>query len=165
MVVLGAGGTLVNPSTPTFMDVPANSPLYTFVETAAARGIISGYTCGTRPSEPCDGSRRNYFRPNDNVTRAQTAKMIVLSRGWSEYRPGTPSFPDVPASSPLFGFVEESARRGIISGYTCGGAGEPCDGTGRNYFRPNRDVTRGQISKMLSQAIGPFTGASAPLGK
>lgn len=165
MVVLGAGGTLVNPSTPSFMDVPTSSPLYTFVETAAARGIISGYTCGTRPSEPCDGSGRNYFRPNNNVTRAQTAKMIVLSRGWSEHRPNTPSFLDVPASSPLFGFVEESARRGIISGYTCGGAGEPCDGTGRNYFRPNRDVTRGQISKMLSQAIGPFTGTSAPLNK
>ncbi|HEY0069216.1 MAG TPA: S-layer homology domain-containing protein, partial [Chloroflexia bacterium] len=89
---------------------------------------------------------------------AQTAKMIVLSRGWSEYKPSTPSFADVPANSPLYGFVEESARRGIISGYPCGGPGEPC--TGGNYFRPNRDVTRGQISKMLSQAIGAFTGAS-----
>ncbi len=160
MVVLGAGGTLVNPSTPSFMDVPTSSPLYTFVETAAARGIISGYRCGGS-GEPCDGSGRNYFRPNNNVTRAQTAKMIVLSRGWSEYRPGSPTFADVPADSPLFGFVEESARRGIIGGYACGGPGEPCGAGNKPYFRPNRDVTRGQISKMLSQAIGPFTGASA----
>ncbi|MEA2575694.1 MAG: hypothetical protein QOH93_2992 [Chloroflexia bacterium] len=160
MVVLGAGGDLVTPNTPSFMDVPATSPLYIFVETAARRGIISGYKCGGA-GEPCDGSGRNYFRPNSNVTRAQTAKMIVLSRNWSEYRPNTPTFADVPADSPLFGFVEESARRGIISGYACGGAGEPCTGGNKPYFRPNRDVTRGQISKMLSQAIGPFTGASA----
>lgn len=159
MVVLGAGGDLTNPNRPSFMDMPASSPLYIFVETAAARGIISGYTCGG-PGEPCDGSGRNYFRPNNNVTRAQTAKMIVISRGWSEYRPATATFADVPSNSPLFGFVEESARRGIIGGYPCGGPGEPCGAGNKPYFRPNRDVTRGQISKMLSQAIGPFTGAA-----
>lgn len=157
MVVLGAGGSLVNPSTPTFMDVPASSPLYIYVETAARRGIVSGYPCGG-PGESCDGTGSPYFRPNNNVTRAQTAKMIVVSRGWSEYRPSTPTFSDVPSNSPLFGFVEESARRGIIGGYPCGGPGEPCNG-GKPYFRPNKDVTRGQISKMLSQAIGPFNPA------
>ncbi|HEY0070011.1 MAG TPA: S-layer homology domain-containing protein, partial [Chloroflexia bacterium] len=136
MVVLGAGGSLATPNSPTFSDVPASSPLYIYVETAARRGIISGYPCGG-PGEPCDSAGHKYFRPNSNVTRAQTSKMIVLSRGWSEYRPNTPSFADVPASSPLFGFVEAAAQRGIISGYACGGRGEPCDASHRNYFRPN----------------------------
>lgn len=158
MVVLGAGGGLVNPANPTFADVPTSSPLYTFVETAAARGVVSGYACGT-PDKVCDGTNRAYFLPNNNVTRAQTAKMIVVSRGWSQVRPANPTFADVPASSPLFGYVEAAVQHGIIGGYPCGGAGEPCNG-GNPYFRPNADVTRGQISKMLSVALGPFTGAS-----
>ncbi len=158
MVVLGAGGSLVNPTNPSFADVPSSSPLYSFVETAVSRGIVSGYQCGGA-GEACDGSNRPYFRPNNNVTRGQTAKMIVISRGWSQVTPGSSSFADVPTSSPLSGYVEGASEHGIIGGYACGGAGEPCQGGNRPYFRPNNDVTRGQISKMLSIALGPFTGA------
>ena len=38
---------------------------------------------------------------------------------------------------------------GLLAGYTCGGAGEPCPG---NYFRPNRSITRAQVAKVIDLA-------------
>ena len=153
MVVLAAGYALRNPSSPTFADVPSSSNLYTFVETAAANGVVGGYPCGG-PGEPCDGQSRPYYRPNTNVTRAQTAKMIAVSRGWPPSSPSSPTFADVPSNSNLFGYVEAVALRGAIGGSPCGGPNEPCDGQNRPYFRPGLNVTRAQLSKMLSCAIG-----------
>jgi hypothetical protein len=149
MVALAAGWSLVNPSTPTFNDVPRNHTFYSYIETAAAHGVIGGYQCGA-PGEPCPG---RYFRPNNNVTRAQSAKMISVSRGWSLVQPGSPTFADVATSDPLYTYVETAYDHGIISGYPCGGAGEPCDVQGRPYFRAGNEVTRAQISKMLARSL------------
>lgn len=46
------------------------------------------------------------------------------------------------------------ACRGIVSGYGCGGEGEPCDEQNNPYFRPNINVTRGQIAKIVSNSAG-----------
>jgi hypothetical protein len=46
------------------------------------------------------------------------------------------------------------ASRGIIGGYPCGGEFEPCGSGDRPYFRPNANATRGQISKIVSEAAG-----------
>jgi hypothetical protein len=153
MVVLAAGYNLVNPASPTFADVAPSNSLYTFVETAAANGVVTGYPCGGA-NEPCDGRNRPYYRPNNNVTRAQTAKMISVSRGWQPVTPASPTFADVSPQSSLYGYVEAAYQHGTIGGYPCGGPGEPCDGSNRPYFRPGNSVTRAQLSKMLSCAIG-----------
>src|SRR5207302_1408464 len=42
----------------------------------------------------------------------------------------------------------------IVSGYSCGGPGEQCDGQSRPYFRPYAEVTRGQLAKILANAAG-----------
>ena len=47
IVVLAEGFTMYTPPTPTFQDVPATNPFYTYIETAYRQGIISGYSCGT----------------------------------------------------------------------------------------------------------------------
>ena len=39
----------------------------------------------------------------------------------------------------------------MISGYACGGTGEPCPGL---YFRPAATVTRGQTAKFVANAAG-----------
>jgi hypothetical protein len=153
MVVLAAGWTLNNPSSATFHDVPVGSTFYQFVETAVAHNVISGYPCGG-PGEPCDSQSRRYFRPNNNVTRAQTTKMIAISRGWTIVTPNNASFADVPTTDALFSYVETASAHGIISGYPCGGPGEPCGGGNLPYFRPGNSVTRAQLSKMLSVALG-----------
>ena len=152
IVVLGFDLTLPPPASPHFADVSTANPFFQYVETAYARGLIGGYPCGG-PGEPCDQLQRPYFRPNANVTRGQIAKIVVLAAGWELLQPPTPSFRDVPSGSAFYEFVETAFARQILSGYPCGGPGEPCDPSGRGYFRPGTNATRAQISKMVYLAI------------
>jgi hypothetical protein len=156
IVVLAAGWTLLNPPSNTFHDVAVGSTFYQYVETAASNGVISGYPCGG-PGESCDPQQRPYYRPNRNVTRGQTAKMVAVSQGWPIITPATPTFHDVPYDGnpgALYSYIETAAGRGIINGYPCGGPGEPCDPpANRPYYRPGNSVTRAQLSKMISTAL------------
>jgi len=78
-IVVGARGlSLLSPPSPTFADVAATDVFYPFVETAAAHGIVGGYTCGGT-GEPCDGGHRPYYRPGANATRAQLSKLVYLA--------------------------------------------------------------------------------------
>jgi S-layer homology domain len=63
-------------------------------------------------------------------------------------------FEDILPGSTFYDFVWRLASRGYISGYPCGGAGEPCDPTNLPYFRPSTSATRGQISKIVSNSAG-----------
>jgi hypothetical protein len=153
MVVNAAGWTYINPPGPTFADVPLSHPFYVFVETGASRGIISGYTCGGT-GEPCDGQNRPYFRAGNPITRGQLSKVMALAREYPLPAPATPTFADVPATHPFFGFIEAMAAYNIVSGYTCGGPGEPCDPLNRPYFRSGNNATRGQVTKFVTLAYG-----------
>ena len=139
-----------------FADVPPGSTFYPYIQYVACHGIVSGYPCGG-PGEPCPGS---YFRPNLDTTRGQVSKMVVLGLGWPLQTPTVPTFGDVPGDNPFYPYVETAAAHGIIGGYPCGGAGEPCPG---RYFRPTNAVTRGQLSKMIvtARGWGPLTPANA----
>jgi hypothetical protein len=128
IVVLAFGIPLYSPPTPTFIDVPTTDPFYQYIETAAYNQIVSGYSDGT-------------FRPFNNVTRGQLSKIVVVAAGWPILNPPTPTFSDVPPESAFYTFVETAYSRGIISGYA--------DGT----FRPGNNATRGQISKIVYNAV------------
>jgi hypothetical protein len=153
IVVISTGLTGALPPMPTFSDLPANHTFYQWIEVGVANGVVGGYNCGG-PFEPCDLENRPYFRPGANVTRGQLSKMIVNAKGWTPLSPPVPTFEDVPAANPFFGFVERVSANGIISGYDCGRPGEPCPG---RYFRPSNNSTRGQASKIIWLAIdGPI---------
>jgi hypothetical protein len=122
-------------------DVPVTEPFYRYITDLSQRNAISGYADCT-------------FRPNNNITRGQVAKVIMVADGFQMINPPNPSFEDVPYGSAFYQFVETAAAHGIISGYNCGGPGEPCDAARRPYFRPFNDVTRGQLSKMVTLAKG-----------
>ena len=64
----------------------------------------------------------------------------------------------MPAGHPFYGYAETMYNRGIISGYACGGPGEPCDAQHRPYFRQYNPATRGQIAKIV---YGALTGSQA----
>lgn len=66
IVVEAEGWPLYTPTTPTFTDVPADHPFYAYIETAYQHGIISGYNDRT-------------FRPQNNATRGQIAKIVHLA--------------------------------------------------------------------------------------
>ena len=128
IVVLGFGIPLYMPPTPTFTDVPTTHTFYQYIETAAHEGLVSGYADGT-------------FRPQNDVTRGQLSKIVAEAAGWPLVNPPTPTFLDVPTTHTFYQYVETAYDRGIISGYA--------DGT----FRPGNNATRGQISKIVYQAV------------
>ena len=57
---------LLNPTTPTFSDVPRTNPFYTYIETVACHGVVSGYSDGT-------------FRWGNDAIRAQIAKIVCVT--------------------------------------------------------------------------------------
>ncbi len=142
----------VTPCPVQFVDVPATNTFYAVVRCLACRGIVGGYPCGG-PGEPCPG---NYYRPNNNVTRGQVSKIVSESAGFHDVVPSSQqTFEDVPPGSTFALWVERLSGRAIINGYACGGPFEPCiSPNNRPYFRPNNNVTRGQLSKITSGAAG-----------
>ncbi len=139
----------------TFQDVAPGSTFHLWIERLSTRGIIGGYPCGGA-GEPCiSPTNRPYFRPNNNVTRGQLAKIVSGAAGYTE-TPTAQTFADVPPASTFYLYIERLSSRGIIGGYPCGGAGEPCvSPTNRPYFRPNNPATRGQMSKIATAAFFP----------
>ncbi|MDQ2809724.1 MAG: carboxypeptidase regulatory-like domain-containing protein [Chloroflexota bacterium] len=137
-----AGGCAMN-----FSDVPAGSWFHDYVQYLYCTHVVGGY-----------GSE---FRPTALTTRSQLAKMISLALKWPLTPSGDPHFTDVPADHPFYTAVEAASAHGIISGYTCGGTGEPCDSAHRPYFRPYAPVTRAQLAKMvvLGQGWSPVSPA------
>ncbi len=156
IVASSAGFAEPVPSTQqTYEDVAPGSTFHLYVERLSSRGIISGYPCGG-PFEPCVApANRPYFRPNNNVTRGQLAKIGANAAGYTETPTGQ-TFEDAPPNSTFYLFIERLAGRGIMSGYPCSGAGEPCVApTNRPYFRPNGPATRGQTAKIVANTFFP----------
>ena len=143
MSVLAARTGCATACTITFTDVDQTNPFYPFIRCLACRGIVSGYADGT-------------FRWGNNVTRGQLAKILANAAGLSDAIPSTQqTFEDVPPSNAFWLWIERLAGHGAISGYACGGPGEPCDRrSNRPYFRRGANATRGQIAKIAALAAG-----------
>jgi hypothetical protein len=155
-----ANGSDLNEPVPstlqTFTDVPSTNPFWLFIERVYGHSIISGYTCGG-PSEPCDPQNRPYYRWGADATRGQVAKIVANAGGYNDPVLTTQqTFEDVPATHPFWLYIERVAALNIISGYNCGGPGEPCLPPGnRPYYRAGNNVTRGQVSKIIASAFYP----------
>ncbi|MEO8285426.1 MAG: S-layer homology domain-containing protein [Chloroflexota bacterium] len=148
-----AGSATATPTacTLSFTDVPVGSTFYPFIRCLACMGIINGY--------PED----NTFRPNNNVTRGQLAKIVSNSAGFTDPA-GAQIFEDVLPDSTFYDFIQRLASRNYMSGYPCGGVGEPCVmPDNRPYFRSNSNATRGQISKIVANAAGFVEPAGAQM--
>ena len=75
-IVSNAAGYNEPPAGQRFEDVPSGHPFYEWVQRLAARDIMQGYSCGGA-GEPCRTGNRAYFRPFNNVTRGQSAKIVA----------------------------------------------------------------------------------------
>ncbi len=80
-----------------------------------------------------DGS----FRPQQDVTRGQFAKMAVDGLGLTTTHPLSPTFSDVPRDHIFYIWVEGGVKAGIISGYS------------DNTFRPSNTIARQQCNNIL----------------
>jgi len=86
--------------------------------------------------------------------------MVALAAGANlGSPPAQASFADVLPENPFFAAVE--VLSGSLSGYACGGPGEPCDALNRPYFRPYANVTRAQTAKIVALAL-VFSDTTAP---
>ena len=101
--------------------IPAIKALYT-------EGIING-SAGT------DG--KLYFNPNASLTRAQAATMIgrTQAKGYAAEELTFTDAGKIPAYATYY--IQTMVAQGVISGYT--------DGS----FKPNSNITRGQMAKIL----------------
>jgi subtilisin family serine protease len=124
MLVLSRHWPLLDPVTPTFTDVPRDYWSYSYIETAYAHDVLNGYADGT-------------FRPQDNVTRGQLAKMLVQSQNWPLAHPAQATFSDVGSGHWAYEWIETVAAHGIATGYA------------DHTFRPTNFATRAQLSKTL----------------
>src|SRR5207248_9710438 len=123
-----------------FKDVHPEDWFYGYVEWMYCHGVVSGYN--TIP--PCDASGPNAgipcFKPGNNTTRGQEAKIVVRAFGFPINTTGGPHFSDVPPTNVFYPYVETAKNMGLVTGYG--------DGT----YRPNNPVTRGQIAKIVVNA-------------
>jgi len=148
-----------------FTDVAPGSTFYTDTMRLASRNFVSGYTCGgsnpqTGAAEPCDAVGRFYFRPSNNASRGQIAKIVGEAFGLTGGG-GSQRFADIAPGSTFYAWINGLAALGSISGYTCGGPGEPCNATRQPYFRPSSLASRGQTAKIVSNTFFPNCAALA----
>ncbi|WP_186446059.1 Ig-like domain-containing protein [Paenibacillus cremeus] len=99
------------------------------IEALVQKGILSGFE---------DGS----FKPHDSVTRAQLAKLLVLSLGMQEDPDASARFKDVAPNSWYRGFVGALVKSGIT------------DGTSSETFSPDDQVSREQLAVFFIRAFG-----------
>ncbi|MCG3087952.1 S-layer homology domain-containing protein [Sporosarcina cyprini] len=87
-------------------------------------GMMSGYPDGT-------------FKPGQNITRQDAAKLLALVLDLDMNQVVDPGFKDVSKSHPYYRYIAALVEAGIISGYE------------DNTFRPGDSLTRAQMAKIL----------------
>ena len=107
----------------TFTDVNASTEEGKAIINLAERGIISGYPDGT-------------FKPANAITRTQAAKILAGILELDTKNVTNPHFKDVKPGDENYGAIAALANAGIISG-------------SNGYFNPTKNITRGQMSKMI----------------
>lgn len=124
-----------------YPDVPNTANYYQAVNELSALNVINGYDDGT-------------FKPEENVTRAQIAKMVVTALGNTVSNAADAAagkdtqFTDVPGSHWAAGYISvatTSAAQNFINGYSA------------TTFGPEDNVTYAQAVKMLVAALGYST--------
>lgn len=131
------GGGAPGDAPPAFADVPAGHPAYEAVQRLAARGVVSGYV-------EADG--RYLFRPDEPVTRAQFAKMLVGTVGLPVAEGGAHPFLDVERSGPAGLYPDDYIAAAFAAGLLRGVSMDP------PRFAPRDRVTRRQVVLVAGRA-------------
>jgi len=136
LLYLPAGGTPTHTRTPT--RTPTHTPTSTATYTPLPTQTLGGSTATPVPSNTSTSTATH----TSNVTPTTGAG------GTATPTSCTLQFTDVPPDSTFYTYVRCMACLGIVNGYTSGcSTGNPC-------FKPNNDVTRGQLSKIVSNSAG-----------
>lgn len=115
-------------TTAIFEDVPAEHWAYSYIMDLYNTGIINGKT-------------DTLFVPNDNVTRAEFAKMAAMLFGLTAQSENS-QFADVTADDWYAPYVIAATEAGIVNG------------TSETTFSPNDNITREQIAAIIGRQMG-----------
>ncbi|MBD8031958.1 S-layer homology domain-containing protein [Solibacillus sp. Sa1YVA6] len=111
-----------------FTDVTENNAHFKAITELHAAGIISGYSDGT-------------YKPAQDVTRGQAAKMLAGALGLDTKNVVNPKFADIPVSHQYYGPIAALAAFDAIEIYE------------DNTVEPNETITRGEFAYMLAQVL------------
>ncbi len=115
----------------TFEDVTKTHPAYEEINYLVSLGVIQGYFV----------SGKRVFGPNNNVTRGQAAKMVVVASGNKPLVVNKSSFSDVTVGTEMSGYIERAVQLGFF------------DKNIKGEFLPNKPLTRGEMSYVLTKAF------------
>lgn len=121
-----------------FSDVNPNDEYGRAIEKLVELGIVGGYEDQT-------------FRPTNNITRAEVAKIMVGVKQLQDYTNSSTiqDYLDVPNTLWSFNYIKTAKENNIMDGY------------GNGYFGPDDKLTRGQMAHLLKKALllseGPST--------
>lgn len=153
--------TRTHTRTPTY--TPTRTPSNTVTNTPTSTAIPTN-THTPLPTQTMGGATATPL-PTDTNTPTRTPTSTAMSTQMLTHTPtpvptetpgnATPTptpcplqFSDVPDGSTFYTYIRCMACRGIVNGYSSGcETGDPC-------FRPNNNVTRGQLSKIVSNSAG-----------
>ncbi len=113
----------------TFQDVPASYFAWRFIEALVIQGVTGG--CGSGD-----------FCPDQPITRAQMAILLLTARGTTPPPATGTRFNDVPLGYWAGAWIEELAREGVVSGCS---ASPP-------LYCPDSDLTRAEMAVLLTLA-------------
>ena len=100
-------------------------------------GLVNGYPDG-------------FFRPDNPITRAEFAKILIKALKIELLATPSPTFSDVPQDHWAFPYVETAAENGIVKGI------------GEGLFAPERNITRAEIATMIARALGLVPSVESP---
>ena len=134
---------IANPNLKIPADIQGNWA-YDSIKRLLGMGVVAGYT---------DGS----YKPGNNVTRAEFAKIMVDAMGWKAETAPSLKFADASLIGDWAkGYVATAVSKGLIAGYS------------DNTFKPANQITRAEIATIVVKALGKtaegtsaFTDASS----
>ncbi len=136
MVIEATGGlgAYTAPEVATFDDVPLGMWFSPYVEEAATRGIVMGFTDE-------EGLLTGFFGPEKAITRAEVAKVVVEGFDLEADQWIFPVFPDMTTEDWFYAYVNTARALSVVEGFENG------------TFKPLQNVTRAEAAKMLSVAL------------
>lgn len=129
-IVGNSVGWQLGTSETSYADVPADSWFAPYVAYAYSNGIIMANA---------------NFRPNDTITRAEVAKVLIGMLRRSPSTTNTSSFADVSRTHTLFSYIEAVREIGVFDGQVV---------NGQRIFRPNDPISRAEVAKVVVRSLG-----------
>ncbi|MEK0313674.1 S-layer homology domain-containing protein [Cohnella sp. 56] len=103
------------------------------IQVVAAKGAIEGKASGV-------------FAPQDKITRAEFAKILITALNLDNKLATSSKFTDVPSTHWAAPYIAVAAEQGIINGKTA------------STFAPNATITRAEMATMIARALKSTQG-------